>query len=299
MSITKLLNDPLGKEFRERMKREFPSPKFNMNADLKVLPRSNDYSITGSAFDYLLRFTIERNTDKKKVEKSNRALEKGYDLLLIKLRRNKATKILSGNGNREYDRYELLNLIEILYADSMKNYNTYLKKGKVNRQILQSCVFFAKLDLYAKRHYLHDNIESPELEIMWDLEEMINIVDLKNFKAKKKCYLNPVFGAGFTLCSDGDLILDDTLIDIKTTRKDKLQRVDFNQLLGYYLLSLISGPNGSPPSSPIKKIGIYFARYGVLWKMPLEDLGNEEKFDELKSWLLRYPPFDFTRTIKI
>lgn len=35
----------------------------------------------------------------------------------------------------------------------------------------------------------------------------------------------------------GDIIIDDTLIDIKATVKDKLQRNDFNQLLGQRLVT--------------------------------------------------------------
>lgn len=69
-----------------------------------------------------------------------------------------------------------------------------------------------------------------------NLEELTNILD-KNFEHKTKLLLNPAVG-GFYFAGDADLIIDDTLIDIKCTKKTLVNKKLFLQHLiyafGYY-----------------------------------------------------------------
>jgi hypothetical protein len=65
--------------------------------------------------------------------------------------------------------------------------------------------------------------------------------------------------------ADADLILDDTLIDVKTTKHFKLEWVAFYQLIGYVLLARVGGVNGNHTRGrAVQRIGIYYARYGRL-----------------------------------
>ena len=88
--------------------------------------------------------------------------------------------------------------------------------------------------------------------------------------------------------ADADLIIDNTLIDIKTTKNLKLDRSHLNQVLGYYVLSLIGGINNNPNDRPIENIGLYFARHGELWTLPLHKFGDQRKFEEFKDWFVSY-----------
>jgi len=84
--------------------------------------------------------------------------------------------------------------------------------------------------------------------------------------------------------ADADLVIDDKLIDIKTTKKLQMNRNYFNQLIGYYTLYRIGGIAGMPPQNEIKKLVIYFSRYGYLHLYKVEDIINENRFTKFLEW---------------
>ena len=66
--------------------------------------------------------------------------------------------------------------------------------------------------------------------------------------------------------ADADLIVDDLLIDIKTSRERMtplLPLQDFCQLMGYFALTSLEGTHR------IRRLGIYHARYGYLFEFPV------------------------------
>ena len=103
------------------------------------------------------------------------------------------------------------------------------------------------------------------------------------FKAKKIIVLNPTFGEGSRIVggADADIIIDNTLIDIKTTMNLKLRREWFHQIIGYYILSRIGGIDGVSPKHKINKLGFYFSRYGELYTITVKTLINERKLSSL------------------
>lgn len=84
--------------------------------------------------------------------------------------------------------------------------------------------------------------------------------------------------------ADADLVIDDTIIDIKTTKKLKLQTEAFHQILGYYVLHEISGIGEITPKLEIKKVAIYYSRYAYLHSLQLKDLINQKTFPEFIEW---------------
>jgi len=65
MSLTSLLKG--NADVRLRFRTEFPKPKFHFDKakPLLVEPRSNRFSLMGTAFDYVLRFQVQRLNPKK------------------------------------------------------------------------------------------------------------------------------------------------------------------------------------------------------------------------------------------
>ena len=61
MSLTSLLSDRNNQELRDKFKTEFLTPSFNLKAELKAPPLTNNYGIVGTAFDYLLRFYLQHH----------------------------------------------------------------------------------------------------------------------------------------------------------------------------------------------------------------------------------------------
>lgn len=92
---------------------------------------------------------------------------------------------------------------------------------------------------------------------------------------------NPVKPFDGGVRADADVIIDDLLIDVKTT-KDKITPTvplqDFCQLMGYYALTQLSTKHD------IKRLGIYYARYGYFYEIPvpraLPDKGGRAGFVE-------------------
>ena len=66
--------------------------------------------------------------------------------------------------------------------------------------------------------------------------------------------------------ADADIIVDDLLLDIKTS-KDRITKSlplhDFCQLMGYFALSSLEGKHR------IRKLGIYYARFGYLFEFKI------------------------------
>jgi len=57
MSLTSFLKD---KDVKNAFERAFKKPQFNLQAELLAPSLTNNYSLVGTAFDYLLRFYIKR-----------------------------------------------------------------------------------------------------------------------------------------------------------------------------------------------------------------------------------------------
>lgn len=73
--------------------------------------------------------------------------------------------------------------------------------------------------------------------------------------------LNPALTAGPAIGgADIDLVVDDMILDIKTTVDGTCRREYLNQLLGYYLLYLEAGVSELPRRPSIRRLGLYLSR---------------------------------------
>ncbi len=247
---------------------------------LLAIPKSRNSAIIGAAFDYYLRFSIEREF--VNVISSKWVAELAIEKLKTFIESYKSTSA----------HIKLNKLILDKFVDSKIICNEYRSGGQVIfTDVLKACIFFAQMDLYYRNVlnpidllYTAGIVENADLE---DLMGIIKICRMKYFKTPKLTVLNPTFGVASRMIggADGDLIVDQTLIDIKVTKEFKLIRPYFNQLLCYYLLYLIGGVDNAPETT-IERIGLYFARYNYLWTIRISELGTAEKFEKLKEYLL-------------
>lgn len=117
------------------------------------------------------------------------------------------------------------------------------------------------------------------------MRNLLSLVEPRDFKAKEICLLNPSFNySGLVGGADADLVIDDMLIDIKITKNLELRRSDFNQIIGYYALYKLGGINGMPHNYDIKRLGIYFSRYGYLHLIDTQRIIDEMKFVNFLEW---------------
>jgi hypothetical protein len=290
MSLTSILLN--NKEVRDKLKVEFPKPEFNLISKIKVEPKSVNYSLVGSAFDYLMRFYLEYHNKEKLLIKRNCWVAENAKIALIeKLSKFGYNSIRVGsNRNKLVNANELLQIIKDAWSEAQDNYNKFILSGKITNKLIVSCLFLGKLDSYSRRRVIDENFETYEKEDVKDLKALISIIDLKKIIVKENIYFNPNFGYATDLVrgADADLIIDDTLIDIKVTKELKLEKKYFDQIIGYYCLSLIGGINENPNLNVINNLGIYFARHGVLWTIPINKIGNQESFLRFTEWFVKY-----------
>ena len=280
MSLTSFLQEP---DVRQRFRQEFNKPISRISKDLLAPPRSKRYSLVGTAFDYLLRFHIQRQnrvTDQQPwvAEASisilqNQSLMATYDL---------------DTADYSFNLDSKLNIAQKGLALAKQEHQRFLVSGKLTMQLLESVILLAQLDVIYRSGYIDDSLGVAHEEDVEDLSKLLSIADIGHFKAKNICLLNPTFGGASALVggADADLLVDDTLIDIKVTKIPKYDRMYFNQLIGYFVLHWLHGIGGIRPKLRILRIGVYFARQAHLEVYNLKELINTITFPSFAGWFV-------------
>ncbi|WP_293123975.1 hypothetical protein [Microcoleus sp. bin38.metabat.b11b12b14.051] len=290
MSLTSILSDRNNQELRDKFKTEFLTPSFKLKAELKAPPLTTNYGIVGTAFDYLLRFYLQYHNKDTCIQRNSWVADDSFKKLSLHLKSTTGEVVTGFRGDKLFEKSDLLGIITDQYEQTKINYNNYVDNGQITDELIGNTIFLAKLDGFYRAGLIDENFDNYKYEDIKDIKSLISLLDDKNFQAKDKCYLNPTFGAGSSLVrgADADLIIDNTLIDIKVTKNLKLDRNYLDQILGYYILSLIGGVNSNPDDKPIENIGIYFARHGELLTIPLVQFGDRQKFEIFKEWFISY-----------
>jgi hypothetical protein len=291
MSLTSILSNKNNQELRNKLKTEFLRPEFNLKSEIKAVPLTTNGRTVGTAFDYLMRFYLQFHNKDTFIQRETWVADQSYKSLTSLLTITEQKEIRTGfNRDKIFKTKDLLKIINIQFEQTKNNYQKYISNGQLTDELISNTLFLAKLDLYFRSKIIDHTFDCHDQNDIKDLKSLIYLVDIQNFKAKEKCYFNPTFGIGSLIVggADADLIIDNTLIDIKATKHLKLEREHLNQVLGYYVLSLIGGVNNSPNNKPIENIGLYFARHGELWKLPLCQFGDQRKFEDFKHWFISY-----------
>ena len=259
------------KDVKEEFKNRIPMPVFDdLNTQIVAEPLCKCAPRVGMAFDYLLRFYLKylypQTIDFPWVA------EVGFRLLKTEYSQDK--KWISKIGKR--------------LLEAKIDYWKFLEAGKIKKDLVKSIIFLTKLEVYRRSgHVSSDFFKVYEKDIK-DLRNLIAIIPFELFKVKEVCVLNPFFAEATKMIGmrgDGDLIIDDMLIDIKTVKKIQNRRDYYNQLVGYYTLYKIGGITGMPQSNKIKRLGIYFSRYGYLRVYDVTIFDNEDNdFSGFIEW---------------
>ncbi len=284
MSLTRILRDPRYRELKDHLKLHFPNPGTPKEKPLLIAePLTKNYSVVGTAFDYLARFELERHFPSAS---TGQWVAKSVVNKLTKTKGKNAqgSKRLYAGKLIDSEEFSELVLKEIMAAE--EGYHKFLKDGLLSDELVKNTILLAQLDVIRRARY-HDpkfGIFNPK--DVEDLKSLMSIFDYSKFAFQNRLILNPTFGIGSVMVggADADVIVDDMIIEIKATKKFSLQRSYLNQLIGYSLLARIGGINGDKSLPPINKIGIYYARHGKLWSMDLSEWGTEKHLIEAEKW---------------
>ena len=284
MSLTKFLTRP---EVKEKFAKTFVFKSPKLKSEIRARPQTDNHSMVETAFDYLLRFHLERlnpgSIKRKWVAElavdSTMKYKPTLDLL---------QKYFDYKAPRKDSEATIVDKITVGFESSKINYENFLRNGNLSNEFLKSCIFLAKLDPIIRSGWHQFNPQILEMDNegdITDLRNLIAIVDFSLFKSKQISILNPTFGKGSSLVggADADFIIDDKLIVIETTKKLAMSRSQVDQIIGCYLLTKIGGIDLAK-GHKVNKIGLYFSRYAKLYEIPVSFIDENPKLPEFMIW---------------
>lgn len=208
--------------------------------------------IIGHAYDYYLRAYVQRlNGMHIEQEREDLIASWSVDHLSSEVKSLKDTFVEITQRRNDYI-VGSRDLDVTLIVDSMVlgNLDAYYRSGYLNEQGVL---------------YVSDK----------DIDDLLSLTKATNkyssfFNVSKTLICNPTFGNITRLLggADADLIIDDTLIDIKTESTFGYKAGHIRQLIGYYILSCLT-PSYTPE---IKKLAIWNPRYCRYIYLAIEDI---------------------------
>jgi hypothetical protein len=248
------------REGRHFFASEFTKPRIKILGELKAPPLTTHYSLVGTAFDYLIRFCLKYRYPNAK--DNHWVADFGNDTIL---------RIKSPRSPMAIFHKKRIENVKF----AKETYSQFLKNGVLTEDIFKSSILLAQIDPVRRALAFDKQIGLVDNNDIQDLKNLINLVNFENFKPASYCLLNPTFNEGSKLVGGGDtdIVIDNQIIDIKTTRKLEVTRDMFNQIIGYYILGEIGGIGKEKINIPnINEIGFYFSRYGIKFMYKVEDI---------------------------
>lgn len=279
MSLTSFLKQ---KDVKDKFRQEFKKPKFLIEKELLAPPLSKRYQLIGTAFDYLLRFNVKYHNPDAVTSSwiAKNAINSISSPILTDV-------IIDGEtGEFTYTETELTRKVNAILKQARINYEQYLSSGEISNELIKSSILLGQLDPISRARFVDENIGVVYEEDINDLQNLISIVNTDDFKSQGICLLNPSFGKASSLVggADADIILDDMIIDIKTTKNLKFPLDYFNQLIGYYTLYQMGGFSDLKERPDINKLAIYYSRHAYLYVVEVEEVIDKNKFPEFIKW---------------
>ena len=299
MSLSSLIRE---REVRDRLRAIIKRPpKGRAPLELLAPPQSSNYQAVGIAFDYLLRFGVQRINPRSRA--NSWIAEDG--LKALKDGEGRTPEINVENFERSITRWftkEARIVAEARsYLQEARQLHTAFMAGAAPTDgLLKSAIRLAYLDLVFRdggEYFDIQSMRSIKEENIADLWRLLSLVNPGNFRANKACHLNPTFGGASRLVrgADADLLIDGRLIEIKTTSKSYVRPETFDQLVGYYFLLRLGGMDIRNRSIDydreicrIEFLEVYMSRFGTLQVFPIKELVEEEEFRTFAAWLVQH-----------
>ncbi len=320
--------------FSEEVMKDIPFPiDVFIDDNCVASPISENRSLVGIAFDYMLRLELLRANPRAREgnlvgqyaikhfdEKMSMSYEEdahffifnflgifvnffmekmGYkDILTTKTKYKEALKndqelkdkLHAIFTNRESLR-NTLRQIEKDYLDARKK---YISDGIMNDELVLKTLRFSMLDYFYRGSlgsmfgdtFIPDN--SNLKDEVDDLKALHHIIPDYFKTLHRSVWLNPDFKETSLLVggADADLIVDQCLIDIKTTSKMQVNEFTWSQLVGYLILAEEARKHIEFPL--VRKFGVYFSRFGKLWLINAKYVYQSPRYNRLKNKLFKY-----------
>lgn len=267
MSLTSFILESV--ELRHKVSALFPKPDLSLTAKKQLIlcqPKSNRYNLIGTAFDYLFRAFLQRINNDSVVREWVTEDESFVDF-----HDAKTARLISKINNK-----------------AKTDFKKYIKSGFLDDSLYISCLKLATIEHVYRSGMGSEHIGKFYIEDVEELKNLYVCIPKDSFFSERNCYLNPDFGDASCLVqgADADIILNNTIIEIKTTKEIKLDNPKWHQLICYYILYCMGGINGKELDydESINKLGIYWSRYGFYESYDITHIAKDENFKSFMCW---------------
>ena len=266
MSVTELLNHSKVCKLLDSVIPSFPKRIF---ATIVAPPVTNRYSLVGTAFDYAIRFELQRLYPH--VRTQTWVSETGAAAAPPK-QRKKARRILDA---------------------AKADFEIYVRNptpdAAMRATMAAHAIRLAKLDLIYRAAYVDPAMDVADPGDVQDILQLLAVAPSAKLAHPTTLYLNPTFGAISSVVggADCDLISGNALIEIKVTKNNNIDTSYVRQLVSYIILA--RGARKEDTTFPeIRSIGVYFARHAYLWTLPVESITCNSQFSKVEWAYLDY-----------
>lgn len=243
------------RDVREAFDRVFPTPKIIRCRTPAAPRRTRDWGLVGRAFDYLLRFHIEH------------------------INRQRECRLKAGEWVAFWARHWRQPRIDRALALAAGQYQRFVSTGRATDLLLTAVMWLARADSAARDNAMVAALlmagigkhESPQN--LADLRALLQLARQRpEFLAPRgsQIVMNPTFGnaSGLVGGADADFILNETLVEVKTT-SEMSWGPDYRQLVAYAALDLLERRGTTALNRPrIRYVDVYYARFGRIVGVP-------------------------------
>lgn len=283
MSLESLLRDKA--EVRQGFSARLLRPAIRMERGLQQPPLTTNYRTVADAFHYLLRFYLQRLNPKAR--DSTWDAERGVELI------DQGPESAKVKDVPTISRHPKRLKAAALLTDAKRHHRAYLASGQVTEKLL-----------VCAHHLAHFNValrEGPD-KVDWhaigylspddasDLKALLELADENTFRASRTCILSPRLRAQDLVGgADPGFILDDCLVRVMTAKEPRVDLRDYYGMVACYLLLGLGGvlhEDGKTEQCPVTSIGIYFSRFGYLWKARVAETMPAGALPDLTRWFV-------------
>ncbi len=279
MSLTSFVKTPRISKAFDEFATKVRTPKEFKGRPILVHDSKGPNGLAGAAFDYLARIEIAR------VFRDSNIITHQREWISESIRK------------RIWDRYddddEGTLCVDQPYFwrpqldEAHSAAYAYIEGNGCARCLSTQTQYMAHADLAYRTMFGFDGYFDANGRVAQELTALLKQFDpQKLFKPKERIILNPEFALGEKVSgADGDIIVDDRLIEFKTTKRLSLNKSYLIQLAGYAVLHDLGGTkieNGID-RKPLNHVGVYFSRHNTLVEIPISELFPNNGYEKFKS----------------
>jgi hypothetical protein len=285
MSLTSLLRES---DVRERFNADFEKPRFELKDPIAAVPTDPSRAhaaLVGTAFDYVLRLHVSIINDADVWARHWTA-----EIAVDRLADHIAARVPVFPPGSNQSHRGVISKAQRIIREARREYDRCHEKRQVSEAMLRYALLLAQLEQFYRGGMLSASFGKATNAGVTDLKNLLAVAQRspERFRASRACVLNPDFREASYLVggADADILIDDTLVEIKTTKELKFTAETFRQLVGYFLLYKIGrGVTAGPrPKPQIRSLGVYFSRYGVFRSFPVDSVIYMAKLPSFLRW---------------